>query len=50
LKRLSATLREILSVAVERDVDRRDIADLLGIPSSPVVDNQGVDRPNLTSD
>jgi hypothetical protein len=39
----SATLRGILSVAVQRDVDRRDIADLLGIAPAPVVDNQGVD-------
>lgn len=46
----SATLRKILSVAVERDVDRRDIADLLGSPSAPVVENGDADRPNLRSD
>jgi hypothetical protein len=46
----STTLREILSVAVERDVDRRDIADLLGMPSAPVVENGTVDPPALTSD
>lgn len=39
----STTLRGILSVAVQRDVDRRDIADLLGNPPAPVVENAGVD-------
>jgi hypothetical protein len=39
----STTLRGILSVAVQRDLDRRDIADLLGISPAPVVDNQGAD-------
>jgi hypothetical protein len=39
----SATLREILAVAVQREVDRRDIADLLDIAPAPVVANQGVD-------
>jgi hypothetical protein len=35
----STTLRGILSVAVQRDVDRRDIADLLDMTPAPVVDN-----------
>jgi hypothetical protein len=35
----STTLREILSVAVQRDIDRRDIADLLDIPPAPVIEN-----------
>ena len=35
----STTLRGILSVAVQRDIDRRDIGDLLDIPPSPVVDS-----------
>jgi hypothetical protein len=39
----STTLRGILSVAVQRDVDRRDIADLLGNPPAPVVENAGAD-------
>ena len=39
----STTLRGILAVAVQRDVDRRDIADLLGIAPAPVVEKQGVD-------
>ncbi len=39
----STTLRGILSVAVQRDIDRRDIADLLDTPTAPVVENQGVD-------
>jgi len=39
----STTLRGILSVAVQRDIDRRDIADLLGNPPAPVVENAGAD-------
>jgi hypothetical protein len=39
----STTLRGILSVAVQRDIERRDIADLLDMPPSVVVENQGVD-------
>ena len=39
----SATLRGILSVAVQRDIDRGVIADLLDIPPPPAVENQGVD-------
>jgi hypothetical protein len=35
----STTLRGILSVAVQRDIDRRDIADLLDIPPAPLVEN-----------
>jgi hypothetical protein len=35
----STTLRGILSVAVQRDIDRRDIADLLDVPPPPIVEN-----------
>ena len=39
----SAMLRGVLSVAVQRDIDRDVIADLLEIPPPPAVENQGVD-------
>jgi hypothetical protein len=35
----SATLRGILSVAVQRDIDRHVIADLLDVPPAPVVEH-----------